>query len=120
MDVYDVATRPVVKAAMEGLSGTVFAYGVTSSGKTHTMHRKRINKAVWGPLNQTIVSGGEDTVLRISDAETGELLKESDAEVDHKNTITLLSKAVDDSHFITGSLGKTAKASVRHENVDSS
>lgn len=31
--------------------------------------RKRINRAVWGPLNQTIVSGGEDAVLRIWDAE---------------------------------------------------
>ncbi|KAJ0252458.1 Kinesin-like protein KIN-7D [Hirschfeldia incana] len=38
MDVYDVAARPVVNAAMEGVNGTVFAYGVTSSGKTHTMH----------------------------------------------------------------------------------
>ncbi|XAR59110.1 Plus-end-directed kinesin ATPase [Bertholletia excelsa] len=36
--VYEVAARPVVKAAMEGVNGTVFAYGVTSSGKTHTMH----------------------------------------------------------------------------------
>lgn len=36
--VYDVAARPVVKSAMEGINGTVFAYGVTSSGKTHTMH----------------------------------------------------------------------------------
>lgn len=31
--------------------------------------RKRINRAVWGPLNQTIVSGGEDAVIRIWDAE---------------------------------------------------
>ncbi|KAK6946305.1 Kinesin motor domain, partial [Dillenia turbinata] len=37
-EVYDIAARPVVKAAMEGVNGTVFAYGVTSSGKTHTMH----------------------------------------------------------------------------------
>ncbi|KAG9135043.1 hypothetical protein Leryth_011545 [Lithospermum erythrorhizon] len=37
-EVYQVAARPVVKAAMEGVNGTVFAYGVTSSGKTHTMH----------------------------------------------------------------------------------
>ncbi|PHU04707.1 Kinesin-related protein 11 [Capsicum chinense] len=37
-DVYEVAAQPVVKAAMEGIHGTVFAYGVTSSGKTHTMH----------------------------------------------------------------------------------
>ncbi|KAB2035978.1 hypothetical protein ES319_D04G191200v1 [Gossypium barbadense] len=37
-EVYEIAARPVVQAAMEGVNGTVFAYGVTSSGKTHTMH----------------------------------------------------------------------------------
>ncbi|MCD7452079.1 hypothetical protein HAX54_014919 [Datura stramonium] len=36
--VYDVAAQHVVGGAMEGINGTVFAYGVTSSGKTHTMH----------------------------------------------------------------------------------
>ncbi|KAG7022268.1 Kinesin-like protein KIN-7D, mitochondrial [Cucurbita argyrosperma subsp. argyrosperma] len=37
-EVYEIAAKPVVKSAMEGVNGTVFAYGVTSSGKTHTMH----------------------------------------------------------------------------------
>ncbi|KAL0898213.1 hypothetical protein Bca101_082174 [Brassica carinata] len=73
--------------------------------------RKRINRAVW-PLNQIIVSGGEDAVLRIWDAETGKLLKETDKEVGHKQTITSLCKSADDSHFLIGSLGKTAKACV--------
>ncbi|KAK1267407.1 Kinesin-like protein NACK2 [Acorus gramineus] len=36
--VYDVAAQHVVSGAMQGINGTVFAYGVTSSGKTHTMH----------------------------------------------------------------------------------
>lgn len=36
--VYDAAAQHVVGGAMEGVNGTVFAYGVTSSGKTHTMH----------------------------------------------------------------------------------
>ncbi|CAA6664250.1 unnamed protein product [Spirodela intermedia] len=36
--VYDVAAQHVVSSAMEGVNGTIFAYGVTSSGKTHTMH----------------------------------------------------------------------------------
>ncbi|XP_022766846.1 kinesin-like protein KIN-7K, chloroplastic isoform X1 [Durio zibethinus] len=35
--VYDVAAQHVVNGAMEGINGTIFAYGVTSSGKTHTM-----------------------------------------------------------------------------------
>lgn len=29
----------------------------------------RINRAVWGPLNQTIISAGEDAVVRIWDSE---------------------------------------------------
>ncbi|KAK6945398.1 Kinesin motor domain [Dillenia turbinata] len=36
--VYDVAAQYVINGAMEGINGTIFAYGVTSSGKTHTMH----------------------------------------------------------------------------------
>ncbi|KAL1224832.1 Eukaryotic translation initiation factor 3 subunit I [Cardamine amara subsp. amara] len=71
--------------------------------------RKRIHRAVWGPLNQTIVSGGEDAVIRFWDTETGKLLKETDEEVGHRKTITSLCKAADDSHFLTGSLDKTAK-----------
>lgn len=34
---YDGKIRPVVQAAMSGFNGTVFAYGQTASGKTHTM-----------------------------------------------------------------------------------
>ncbi|GAA5923779.1 uncharacterized protein JCM15063_003761 [Sporobolomyces koalae] len=34
---YDRKIRPVVKAALVGFNGTVFAYGQTASGKTHTM-----------------------------------------------------------------------------------
>lgn len=29
----------------------------------------RINRAVWGPLNRTIISAGEDAVVRIWDSE---------------------------------------------------
>ncbi|KAH8929264.1 kinesin-domain-containing protein, partial [Atractiella rhizophila] len=34
---YESRISAVVKAAMEGFNGTVFAYGQTASGKTHTM-----------------------------------------------------------------------------------
>lgn len=36
--VYDVAAQHIVSGSMDGVNGTIFAYGVTSSGKTHTMH----------------------------------------------------------------------------------
>ncbi|CAI8594537.1 unnamed protein product [Vicia faba] len=69
----------------------------------------RINRAIWGPLNKTIISAGEDSVIRIWDSETGKLLKESDKESGHKKAITSLAKSADGTHFITGSLDKSAK-----------
>lgn len=36
-DVYDVAAKPIIDSVLEGFNGTIFAYGQTSSGKTHTM-----------------------------------------------------------------------------------
>ncbi|CAG0905171.1 unnamed protein product, partial [Darwinula stevensoni] len=35
--VYNVAARTIVKDVLMGYNGTIFAYGQTSSGKTHTM-----------------------------------------------------------------------------------
>ena len=35
--IYERAVKPIVLGVMEGFNGTVFAYGQTSSGKTHTM-----------------------------------------------------------------------------------
>ncbi|KAF4346219.1 hypothetical protein G4B88_011780, partial [Cannabis sativa] len=69
----------------------------------------KINRAVWGPLNRTIISAGEDTIVRVWDSETGKLLIESQKEVGHKKPITSLTKSADGSHFITGSLDKSAK-----------
>ena len=36
-DVYDFAARPIIDSVLEGFNGTIFAYGQTSSGKSHTM-----------------------------------------------------------------------------------
>lgn len=36
-DIYDKSASDVVRSAMEGINGTIFAYGQTSSGKTFTM-----------------------------------------------------------------------------------
>ncbi|CAG9310172.1 unnamed protein product [Blepharisma stoltei] len=35
--VYEKAARPIVDGVMEGVNGTIFAYGQTSGGKTYTM-----------------------------------------------------------------------------------
>ncbi|MEW5306630.1 MAG: hypothetical protein WDW36_009084 [Sanguina aurantia] len=36
-EVFETVGRPFISPALDGLNGTIFAYGVTSSGKTHTM-----------------------------------------------------------------------------------
>ncbi|XP_073139567.1 kinesin-like protein KIN-7D, mitochondrial isoform X3 [Henckelia pumila] len=70
-EVYDVAARPVVKAAMEGVNGTVFAYGVTSSGKTHTMHGDQSSPGIIPLAIKDVFSIIQDTpgrefLLRVS------------------------------------------------------
>lgn len=72
-------------------------------------HQGRISRAVWGPLNKTIISAGEDAIIRVWDSETGKLLRESDKETGHKKAVTSLTKSVDGSHFITGAQDKSAK-----------
>ena len=37
LDVYERVAKPLIGQAMEGFNSTVFAYGQTSSGKTHTL-----------------------------------------------------------------------------------
>eukprot|EP01116_Phalansterium_solitarium_P004861 TRINITY_DN1604_c0_g1_i3.p1 TRINITY_DN1604_c0_g1~~TRINITY_DN1604_c0_g1_i3.p1 ORF type:complete len:359 (-),score=67.23 TRINITY_DN1604_c0_g1_i3:152-1228(-) len=37
MQVYQETAYPIVQAAIEGYNGTIFAYGQTGTGKTHTM-----------------------------------------------------------------------------------
>ena len=37
LEIYDTAVLPIVESCLEGYNGTIFAYGQTSSGKTHTM-----------------------------------------------------------------------------------
>ncbi|KAJ6368714.1 hypothetical protein OIU78_001152 [Salix suchowensis] len=70
-EVYEIAAKPVVKAAMEGVNGTVFAYGVTSSGKTHTMHGDQnspgiIPLAIKDVFSSIQDSPGREFLLRVS------------------------------------------------------
>ena len=66
----------------------------------------RINRALWGPLNETLLTGGEDGVIRLWDVETGQIVAEAK---DHKKQIQHLSLSDDKTHFISASLDKTAK-----------
>ena len=39
---YDVCAAPVVQSVLEGYNGTIFAYGQTGAGKTHTMYGSQV------------------------------------------------------------------------------
>jgi len=41
LDIYNLISRPIVDAVVEGYNGTVFAYGQTGTGKTFTMEGVR-------------------------------------------------------------------------------
>jgi translation initiation factor 3 subunit I len=66
----------------------------------------RINRALWGPLNETILTGGEDGVIRAWDVETGKIKLEAR---DHKKQIQHLCLSEDKTHFVSASLDKMAK-----------
>jgi translation initiation factor 3 subunit I len=66
----------------------------------------RITRVMWGPLNQTIITGGEDGMIRSWDVDTGEVVHMAQ---DHTKQVQHLSMSDDKSHFISASLDKTAK-----------
>jgi len=70
-------------------------------------HQGRITRAVWGPLNKTIISTGEDRTIRQWDVETGRQLM--CIEEAHKKPIQDLKLSPDGTYFLTGSLDRTAK-----------
>lgn len=35
--IFDHAALPIIESVLEGYNGTIFAYGQTGTGKTHTM-----------------------------------------------------------------------------------
>lgn len=46
VQMFETAALPIVECVLEGFNGTIFAYGQTSSGKTHTMQGVDINDPV--------------------------------------------------------------------------
>lgn len=66
----------------------------------------RITRAVWGPLNQFIISTGEDGLLRKWDSETGKEVQVVEA---HGKMVQDLEMYPDRTCFLTASLDKSAK-----------
>ncbi|XP_021908560.1 kinesin-like protein KIN-7O, partial [Carica papaya] len=71
VEVYEARTREIVAAAVGGFNGTVFAYGQTNSGKTHTMRGSPaepgvIPRAVQDLFDIIQQDAGREFLLRMS------------------------------------------------------
>lgn len=69
--VYKTTASPIVRSALDGINGTIFAYGVTSSGKTHTMMGTDeepgiVPHAISEVFRQIMATPGKEFLLRMS------------------------------------------------------
>ncbi|XP_048503619.1 kinesin-like protein KIN-7N isoform X2 [Beta vulgaris subsp. vulgaris] len=69
--VYELLTKDIIYAAIEGFNGTVFAYGQTSSGKTFTMNGSEndpgiIHRAVKDVFDMISKDHERDFLIRVS------------------------------------------------------
>ncbi|KAK1406689.1 hypothetical protein QVD17_38297 [Tagetes erecta] len=69
--VYDLLTKDIIHAVLQGFNGTVFAYGQTSSGKTFTMNGSHhdpgiIHRAIKHIFAQTNASTDREFLIRVS------------------------------------------------------
>ena len=70
-DVYERTTRGIIESVLGGINGTCFAYGQTSSGKTHTMQGSAdepgiIPLAVHDVFDSIARSEGREFLVRVS------------------------------------------------------
>jgi centromeric protein E len=67
-DIYDYAARGIVSMAVGGRNGSIFAYGQTSSGKTHTMQgSSTISKSGGGVKDGFVHLAADDLFHKISE-----------------------------------------------------
>ncbi|KAK2707023.1 hypothetical protein QYM36_014895, partial [Artemia franciscana] len=95
-DVYEKVTKPLVDSAVNGFNATIFAYGQTSSGKTHTMMGSKTERGVL----ELVVNEIFDAIESIPDREY--LLRVSFIEIYQEQITDLLTGStrlkVSDAH----------------------
>ncbi|KAF5740077.1 kinesin-related protein 11 [Tripterygium wilfordii] len=69
--VYELLTKDIIHAAVDGFNGTAFAYGQTSSGKTYTMNGSEsdpgiIHRAVKDVFSKTQMTSDREFLIRVS------------------------------------------------------
>lgn len=65
--IYDTCAAPVVQSVLEGYNGTIFAYGQTGAGKTHTMEGVPNDKELRGIIPNAFQQVFDHVALKGSD-----------------------------------------------------
>jgi len=93
-EVYDEGAFPLVESVMAGYNGTIFAYGQTGCGKTHTMIGVKDDKSQKG-----IIPNAFDHIFSFVDDQTNDskkfLIRCSYLEIYNENIRDLLGKKID-------------------------
>ncbi|EEH51880.1 kinesin-II motor protein, flagellar associated [Micromonas pusilla CCMP1545] len=91
LEIFEATALPIVRAAMEGYNGTIFAYGQTGTGKTHTMEGRTNVKEERG-----IIPNAFETIFADIDAGDGTnknfLVRASYLEIYNEDVRDLLGK----------------------------
>ena len=91
LEIFEATALPIVRAAIEGYNGTIFAYGQTGTGKTHTMEGRTNVKEERG-----IIPNAFETIFADIDAGDGTnknfLVRASYLEIYNEDVRDLLGK----------------------------
>jgi translation initiation factor 3 subunit I len=91
---------------------TLWVYSINDMGRPSGNPRElpikdvKITHAMWGPMNKTILTSGQDGVIRVYDSDTLTLVQESK---EHSKSINKMSFDKDKFTFVTASFDSTAK-----------
>lgn len=88
-DLYDETFYDLVDSVLQGFNGTIFAYGQTGTGKTHTMQGLKTSKEEWGVIPNSF----EQIFQHISQSQNQQyLVRASYLEIYQEEIRDLLSK----------------------------
>ena len=90
-NIYDLTAAPIVESVMEGFNGTIFCYGQTGAGKTHTMEGQPDPPEEWGIMPNAFKHIFDDVAAN-DDASKQFLVRASYLEIYNEDIRDLLSK----------------------------
>ncbi|KAL6752731.1 kinesin-like protein FLA10 [Haematococcus lacustris] len=89
-EIFDITAKPIIDSCMEGYNGTIFAYGQTGTGKSHTMEGRDEPPELRGIIPNTF-----DYIFQVIARESGNkefLVRASYLEIYNEDIRDLLSK----------------------------